>query len=435
MLQACHFVIHVGQRAIEICDALIDIAVRHSWPPSCPAHYKNYVSIYNREREREEKRKREEEARQRRKQQQRPDNADFIADTGDDDGEVDSWPANRRRSRSFSAISSSSSFSAWASSTRDKMIEETVKSCGVCRGQLEMENPEIFKIIIQLLASAQGRTDDRDICYILNKLTFLATLSPSNQHQIAGVEVVCELLDHFRGILTAGNLSTLTSTADAAARAAHASGDGGAVVTPGNTKAFLHSTVLRFVAKIASHSVSLQALRKYLKLMKDPADFPVSLLSTLVSIAKRFGSCATTIAWRRSAIDEACVLCCAMQGRACGAVVLLGLLQQQGGSDAALDRGQGHLASAGGVHHRLLAQSDGRRRWRTRPVVEPRQQAVEGRPRQVRLREPRHQHRLEGAQGGRRGHAHLHAQQRQQAVSHRGKRRAYSVTTSCCRPD
>ncbi|ELR13959.1 Beige/BEACH domain containing protein [Acanthamoeba castellanii str. Neff] len=297
-LQACHFVIHVGQRAIEICDALIDVAVRHSWPPSCPTHYKKYVTIYNKEREKEEKRKRDDEARERRRRQHHAQDhaSDFHHYDGNDDhdGEADTFMSARRRSRSFSAISSSSSFSAWASSTRDKIIEETVKSCGVCRGQLEMENPEIFKIIIQLLASAQGRTDDRDICYILNKLTFLATLSPSNQHQIAGVEVVCDLLDHFRGILTAGDLSTLTSTADAAARAAHMAGGGtttsaAASISSSNTRAFLHSTVLRFVSKIASHSISLQALRKYLKLMKDPADFPVSLLSTLVAIAKRDG--------------------------------------------------------------------------------------------------------------------------------------------------
>lgn len=287
----------MGQRAIEICDALIDVAVRHSWPPSCPTHYKKYVTIYNKEREKEEKRKRDDEARERRRRQHHAQDhaSDFYHYDGNDDhdGEADTFMSARRRSRSFSAISSSSSFSAWASSTRDKIIEETVKSCGVCRGQLEMENPEIFKIIIQLLASAQGRTDDRDICYILNKLTFLATLSPSNQHQIAGVEVVCDLLDHFRGILTAGDLSTLTSTADAAARAAHMAGGGtttsaAASISSSNTRAFLHSTVLRFVSKIASHSISLQALRKYLKLMKDPADFPVSLLSTLVAIAKRF---------------------------------------------------------------------------------------------------------------------------------------------------
>jgi len=208
----------------------------------CPIHSKKYISIYYQERKKEGKHNSSEEAQQ----------------THQKEGEASLPGKQPIRSKNMST----SAFSLHASSARDKLIERTVISCSMCRNQLEIENPEIFKIIIQLLASARGHTSDSGTCYIFNKLSFLTSLSPSNQHRVAEAEVVCDLLENFSDILTAPDSALVRNSS-------------------------LHSTVLRLVSKIASYSISLGALLKYLKLMADPANFPISLLSTLVSIARR----------------------------------------------------------------------------------------------------------------------------------------------------
>jgi len=134
-LESCYFI--EGTNAIELCDSLLDIAVRGTWPPSCP----RYKSITE-------------------KLKTPPSEEDIAND--------------------FSHSADPDSFS----------IETHVHRCTLCKDQLEIENSEILKIIVQLLYAALGKTEDAHIVFILNHLNFLTTILPSNKHNVAEVNLV-----------------------------------------------------------------------------------------------------------------------------------------------------------------------------------------------------------------------------------------------------
>jgi hypothetical protein len=259
-LHNCHFI--EGSHAIDMCDALLDIAVKYSWPPSCPQHSYGKSSSTPLS------------------SPKQPVKSDDLP------------PSPRRSSSASSASSTVPELIDSKNWHRDKQVEEAVMSCPRCRNQLLIENPEIFKIIVQLLGPALGKADDLDICYILDKLIFLINVSPTNQHRVAEVGVVGDLLRNFRSVLILSTPSLLDAPpVGQSPRLESIVGQPATGASPlqGNSKAQLQYTVLRLIQKIASHHLTLRALRKYLRLMRDGDDFPVSLLSTLVSVTKREG--------------------------------------------------------------------------------------------------------------------------------------------------
>lgn len=255
-LQSCHFI--EGANAIELCDALLNLAVKGCWPPSC-AVYKDLFT-------------------EKQKKGPGPD-----SNTSTPISPMDPMPNSPNNPRMVMDTAAA---------------HQHVYHCPRCSDELLIENPEIFKIIIQLLDSALGKADDKDVVYILNQLSFLTVILPSNQHKISEADVLCDILQHFKPIL----ISTPQKLTEERLKKMRANENGQPPIFLDESDrkeeealflegaAALQSIVLQLIQRIATHHMSLQALRLYLGLMKDTQNFPVSLLVTLVRIARRDGN-------------------------------------------------------------------------------------------------------------------------------------------------
>ena len=255
-LQSCHFI--EGSNAIELCDALLNLAVKGYWPPACPAYRELTNNNTN-------------------------NNNNNNLNTprgggGSGDGLVSPYGNEPERGREERVVVDTAA------------VHQHVYHCHRCSDELLIENPEIFKIIIQLLDSALGKADDMDVIYILNQLSFLTAILPSNQHKISEADILCDILHHFGPIL----IKTPDKLAEERLRKRQ---EDPAYEPRGRHEeanlqegaAALQTVVLQLIQKIGTHHMSLQALRLYLGLMKDTETFPVSLLVTLVRIARRDG--------------------------------------------------------------------------------------------------------------------------------------------------
>src|SRR5690606_12772444 len=131
-----------GIHAVELCDALLNIAVKGNWPPVC-----SHWSFPSSDRSGWE---RDQTANTNRSRRHRAETLDNKSNT-----------SSNVRDDNNSNVTGSGSMG-------ESATQQHVLSCNHCKSQLQIDNPEIFRIIIQLLYTAMGKTDDRDIVYILN---------------------------------------------------------------------------------------------------------------------------------------------------------------------------------------------------------------------------------------------------------------------------
>lgn len=66
-------------------------------------------------------------------------------------------------------------------------------TCQGCRDSLLVENPEIFKLIVQLLGSASRRksSESQSLYYmhVIKSLTFLSDILPANQERLSSIGI------------------------------------------------------------------------------------------------------------------------------------------------------------------------------------------------------------------------------------------------------
>eukprot|EP01114_Cavostelium_apophysatum_P014246 TRINITY_DN3646_c0_g1_i2.p1 TRINITY_DN3646_c0_g1~~TRINITY_DN3646_c0_g1_i2.p1 ORF type:complete len:2996 (+),score=922.89 TRINITY_DN3646_c0_g1_i2:247-9234(+) len=200
-LKSCYFI--EGQRAVELCDSLLNMGVKGTWPPSCPKH-PSLVRL------------------------------------------SPPWEA-----RPSPAVPSSKH----SSMTHSKNL---VSNCLGCRESLTIENPEIFKLIVQLLGdiAKKKNSESQSTFYIsvIKGLSFLADVMPSNQEQLSSIGLMGAIVDHFRELLLRPNS--------------------------------LQPALMGLIHKIAWYNLSLFELRKYLELLRVP-NYPLSVLDTLIEMSKR----------------------------------------------------------------------------------------------------------------------------------------------------
>eukprot|EP01119_Soliformovum_irregulare_P013684 TRINITY_DN3666_c2_g1_i3.p1 TRINITY_DN3666_c2_g1~~TRINITY_DN3666_c2_g1_i3.p1 ORF type:complete len:2431 (-),score=776.48 TRINITY_DN3666_c2_g1_i3:1776-9068(-) len=201
-LQACHLI--EGTRAVELCDSLLNIAVKGTWPPSCPKHAPPI---------------------------QLPP----------------PWESGNPSDELISTDSTSLSQSRACTST-----------CSQCREALFIENPEIFKLIIQILSAALRKKDSHQhlsyYVYILQVLSYLTDVMQFNQQKLSDIDLAGDIITCFKDAL-------LVSSE-------------------------LQANLLALIHKVASFNVTLEGLMKYLSLMREP-NFPLEILENFVELAKR----------------------------------------------------------------------------------------------------------------------------------------------------
>lgn len=156
-----------GVRIVELCDSLLNIAVRNTWPPSCSKHLPP--------------------------KQLPPWETSFFE--------------YRQASPDILRQSSLAQSRALAG------------SCSVCKEGLHIENPEVFKLILQLLGTAcqslKNKTPpivaslDSYINYyvlVVNTLTFLTDAVLSNQNQLSACGLISTVLEYFQDTLFETNM-------------------------------------------------------------------------------------------------------------------------------------------------------------------------------------------------------------------------------------
>ncbi len=148
-LQSCHFI--EGQRAVELCDSLLNMGVKGTWPPSCSKHPPPLVLPP-------------------------PWEPQFTPATDAD---------------------------------HSSQIQTQVSACLNCKESLFIENPELIKLIIQLIGSATKRSTNTVnhsfYVHVMKELSFLADILPSNQQKLSSVGIVGDILDNFRDTLLESN--------------------------------------------------------------------------------------------------------------------------------------------------------------------------------------------------------------------------------------
>jgi hypothetical protein len=144
-LQSCSFI--EGQRTVELCDCLLNIAVKGTWPPSCAQHHPILKLLP-------------------------PWHPQSIVDA--------------------LVCTDSSSLS---------QARILVTSCTHCKESLFLENPEICKLIIQLLSSCTKRKSNEKhsysgyYIYVLKILSFIADALPFNQHKLSSIGLSSHFTD------------------------------------------------------------------------------------------------------------------------------------------------------------------------------------------------------------------------------------------------
>ncbi len=141
VLQSCREMMS-GKEVKELCDSLLNMALKVSWPPSCSVHSSST-------------------------RLQLP------------------WEVPVSQQNQSISLTSSTTTSFLSHS---KGLADT---CQNCRDSLYIDNPEIFKLIIQLLgASVKKETSDNQeiyYIYVLKTLSFLADALPFNQQKLSSI--------------------------------------------------------------------------------------------------------------------------------------------------------------------------------------------------------------------------------------------------------
>lgn len=211
-LQACHFI--EGQSAVQLSDSLLNMAVKGTWPPSCPKH----------------------------------------------EPAIQLLPPWESAGEPLGPLESKDSISI----TQSRAL---VGSCSQCREALFIENPEIFRLIVQLIGKTSKKpASDAHVnhyTYILNVLTYLADVTQFNQQKLSSIGLTGDILACFQSELMISNRFAKNSLTTS-----------------------LQSHLLALIHKVSCFHISLEELRRYLLLMRRP-EFPLSLLEAFVETTKR----------------------------------------------------------------------------------------------------------------------------------------------------
>lgn len=140
ILQCCHFI--EGPRVVELCDSILNMAVKYTWPASCPKHVlPRHIPPW---------------------------------ETSSFSSQIDQQTDN------YSPLNISRSL---------------ISTCFACKQSLHIENPEVFKLIIQLLGKAirtvKNSSSSLNDSYVsvINNLSFLADLTSSNQTKLSSISI------------------------------------------------------------------------------------------------------------------------------------------------------------------------------------------------------------------------------------------------------
>ncbi|PRP88292.1 BEACH domain-containing protein [Planoprotostelium fungivorum] len=215
-LSSCKFI--QGRRMVELTDSLVHLAVKTSWPPSCSHH------------------------------------------------------PNVKLPPPWHVVVVPPSPKDVASVYTSRLIEagRLAGECKYCRESLVVENPDIFKLIIEVVGATLRRRhtnvtslmegkaqDDSDSHYVYAMKVILLLLDtiPSNQNKLSSVGLFGDIIDNFSTLLGENSLVQLQ--------------------------------VLQLLKRMGSYHLTVGELYKYIQLFKDDKNYPINLLENLVTMTTR----------------------------------------------------------------------------------------------------------------------------------------------------
>ena len=146
-LQSCNFI--EGTKTVELCDSLLNMSVFGNWPPHCSKHPLH---------------------------------------------------ANLR----LSAPWEPTAIFPFSESLSLSSIQQQVNGCSQCRDNLFIENPELFKLIVQLVGNATRKTNNNTTSsqttyiHVIKELCFLCDVLPANQQRLSSISLVSDIIESFQ---------------------------------------------------------------------------------------------------------------------------------------------------------------------------------------------------------------------------------------------
>jgi hypothetical protein len=83
-------------------------------------------------------------------------------------------------------------------------IQQQVSSCSQCRDNLFIENPELFKLIIQLVGTSTRKSNNNSqttYIHVIKELCFLCDVLPANQQRLSSISLVSDVIESFQHVL------------------------------------------------------------------------------------------------------------------------------------------------------------------------------------------------------------------------------------------
>eukprot|EP00026_Physarum_polycephalum_P004093 Phypoly_transcript_04110.p1 GENE.Phypoly_transcript_04110~~Phypoly_transcript_04110.p1 ORF type:complete len:711 (+),score=121.54 Phypoly_transcript_04110:264-2135(+) len=151
---------------------------------------------------------------------------------------------------------------------------ELISHCTACRESMQIENPEIFKIIFQLMGGTDAdarrniaKLDYRSTSTILKSMQFLTCLSSVNMQRLSSAGLLVDILGYFKPMFTDRK----------AVRLKHQKKGKGKNI---------RGLLLNIVQALGCHNITVAELRKYFELLRNP-NAPIQLTDALICMARR----------------------------------------------------------------------------------------------------------------------------------------------------